>query len=95
MADVHNLCVPQRALLTTVPPSGGVAVFPPVFGSDFGREILLDDVQCNGTEEALDDCPATTGDQHDCSHEEDAGVQCYRASGRSHQRAVKSAQAYH
>ena len=37
--------------------------------------ILLDDVSCSGTESRLIDCSydSTTSD---CSHSEDAGVQC-------------------
>ena len=36
--------------------------------------IVLDDVQCTGTETRLIDCPYTA--THNCIHLEDAGVMC-------------------
>ena len=47
-------------------------------GARFGQgsgPILLDDVQCTGTELSLVDCPY---DRHtgDCSHSKDASVEC-------------------
>lgn len=36
--------------------------------------IILDDVHCEGDEERLVDCPAST--EHNCRHYEDAGVEC-------------------
>ena len=45
----------------------------------FGRgtgPILLDQVQCSGTESNLLSCPANQIGIHDCSHYEDAGVVC-------------------
>ncbi|XP_062830370.1 deleted in malignant brain tumors 1 protein [Anolis carolinensis] len=38
--------------------------------------IGLDDVRCRGTESALSECPASPWGEHDCSHEETAGVIC-------------------
>ncbi|PIK49864.1 putative scavenger receptor cysteine-rich protein type 12 isoform X1 [Apostichopus japonicus] len=38
--------------------------------------ILLDDVQCDGTELSLNDCNANRIGENDCSHGEDAGVEC-------------------
>ena len=43
------------------------------FGGGMGP-ILLDDVQCTGSENSLSDCTAIT--DHDCEHSEDAGVRC-------------------
>lgn len=40
--------------------------------------IWLDEVNCIGTEARLIDCPARPLGQHDCFHDEDAGVECLR-----------------
>ncbi|KAG5831561.1 hypothetical protein ANANG_G00305000 [Anguilla anguilla] len=40
--------------------------------------ILLDDVQCAGTEQSLLDCSHGEWGRHDCSHGEDVGVRCER-----------------
>ena len=49
-------------------------------GATYGRGsggLFLDDVQCNGTEARLFDCPrAGTPGQHNCYHAKDAGVTC-------------------
>lgn len=42
-------------------------------GSDI---IWLDDVQCNGTEESIFECPARPLGEHNCYHGEDADVVC-------------------
>lgn len=45
----------------------------------FGRGkglILMDNVNCLGTELQLADCPFSDWGVHDCSHTEDAGVIC-------------------
>ncbi|MBN3300092.1 DMBT1 protein, partial [Amia calva] len=54
------------------------------FGMGIGL-ILLDDVQCLGTEASLFDCPATQLGWHNCHHIEDASVVC---SGRANVRLV-------
>lgn len=53
---------------------------PEAFGQAyFGQgqgEIYLENVQCNGSENSLEDCPASELGVHDCNHSEDAGVRC-------------------
>ena len=51
----------------------------PVRGALFGRssgDILLDELQCNGTESSLLDCERNDFYTNDCDHSEDAGVRC-------------------
>ena len=38
--------------------------------------IWLDDVQCDGSESDLSDCPRNSFGLHNCHHGEDAGVSC-------------------
>ncbi|XP_036398221.1 HHIP-like protein 1 [Megalops cyprinoides] len=46
------------------------------FGEGKHLKILLDDVQCEGTEGTLLDCKHTGIGNHNCAHYEDAGVIC-------------------
>lgn len=48
-----------------------------IYGRGSG-DILLDDLDCIGTEDSLLECPANVRnmDNHDCTHFEDAGVRC-------------------
>ena len=45
------------------------------FGQGSGA-IILDNVQCTGTETRLFDCPANPVGIHNCVHSEDASVRC-------------------
>ncbi|XP_072288954.1 scavenger receptor cysteine-rich type 1 protein M130-like isoform X2 [Eucyclogobius newberryi] len=48
-------------------------------GSSFGRgkgQIWLDNMECIGAETALTQCPHSGLGNHNCGHEEDAGVTC-------------------
>ena len=51
----------------------GTALGSAYFGQGSGT-ILLDNVQCNGTESYLTNCTHITN--HNCGHSEDAGVRC-------------------
>ena len=56
--------------------SGAVAAFGGgVFGAGTGT-IWLDEVACTGTEAHIADCGHQGWGVHDCSHSQDAGVQC-------------------
>lgn len=45
------------------------------------ENILLDDVQCKGSENNLLDCRSQRFDNNNCDHSEDVGVQCLINTG--------------
>ena len=60
---------------------GVQAVIGAYFGEGSGL-VLLDDVNCDGSEKSLISC--STGSsigQHNCNHGEDAGVSCQGGNG--------------
>ncbi|NWW98562.1 DMBT1 protein, partial [Caloenas nicobarica] len=50
--------------------------------------IWLDDVECDGTEGSISDCPARPWGEHNCYHGEDAAVVC-AAADTSSQRPLR------
>uniref|UniRef100_A0A671VT53 Soluble scavenger receptor cysteine-rich domain-containing protein SSC5D n=1 Tax=Sparus aurata TaxID=8175 RepID=A0A671VT53_SPAAU len=53
----------------------------------FGRgrdQVWLDDVECSGHEKSLVDCPHRGLGEHNCDHNEDAGVVCSALSPTAH-----------
>ena len=61
--------------------SRGSARVSAYFGKGSGL-ILLDNVNCGGSEASIFACNHRTLGEHDCSHKEDAGVVCFGESSR-------------
>ena len=57
-----------------------IALRTAVYGEGFGS-ILLDDVECVGSEPELQLCRNNGVGSHDCGHSEDAVVICLRNNG--------------
>ena len=55
--------------------AGAISYSNAHFGAGYG-DILMDDINCNGTERRLFDCPHSS--VHNCGHSEDASVKCVR-----------------
>ena len=54
-------------------------------GAYYGRgsgQIWLDEVNCVGTEQIIEDCSHDGWGNEDCSHYEDASVQCAASDGK-------------
>ena len=54
--------------------TGAIPISDTRFGRGEGLPILLDDMNCNGSETSLTECAGVH--IHDCDHSEDAGVIC-------------------
>ena len=61
--------------------SRGSARVSSYFGEGSGL-ILLDNVNCGGSESNILDCRQGIFSKHDCDHHEDAGVVCYGESSQ-------------
>ena len=61
----------QNEILSTDAEAYGRAYF----GEGDG-DIFIENVQCNGSESSIIDCPTSQFGVPDCSHSEDAGVRC-------------------
>ena len=55
--------------------SNGTARTSAHFGQGTGR-IWMDDLRCSGNESSIFDCDYDGWGSHNCSHAEDAGVEC-------------------
>ena len=63
------------------------ATYSATFGMGTGP-ILLDNVECSGSETNLGQCDYWSIEEHNCVHEEDAGVVCLDKQPTVHVRLV-------
>lgn len=66
---------------------GATAISFAFFGEGTGP-ILLDNVQCGGSERRLFDCPGNPVGTHNCNHFEDAGVRCLEPTDTTEPRKI-------
>ncbi|MBJ95113.1 MAG: hypothetical protein CMP23_11660 [Rickettsiales bacterium] len=71
-ADAQVACR-QLGLPSESAEAVGNAAFGP---GDESMEIWLDNVGCSGSEQRIEDCDHDGWQQHNCVHDEDAGVRC-------------------
>ena len=69
------ICLNDQFLLSITFQTDSIGYRVAHFGFGVGS-IVMDDVNCNGTENVLYDCPHTG--LHNCVHYEDASVFCSR-----------------
>jgi hypothetical protein len=67
---------------------GPEALSSAAFGQGTGQ-IWLDNVACTGSESRLIDCPANSLGNHNCVHQEDAGVRCGAPTTRKLVKSIK------
>ena len=65
---------------TYIPGALAIRASHTLFGQGSGY-ILLDGVNCVGTEDKLDNCSAATSISFECTHNSDAGVRCLERTG--------------
>ena len=62
--------------------SGAVEEYRRAYFGEGTGSILLDEVECTGTESHIDDCLHEPWGANDCDHDEDAGVECIEPGNR-------------
>ena len=61
----------------------GVRVYPPSYFGDGSGAILLNDMQCLGSEQSLYACNRGVNTSHLESHSNDATIKCWKKSNSS------------